>query len=318
MNSKKVGDINKRKKKDIQTQNSKIKFILPKKKSKINTKKSVAFAKDSTKNNLYASKSEKNSFKKNTKFEINQFLRNPINIFFNKKTNSMSEKYITKTETKKAISTYNNLEKENFKEKYDDFELNELEYKDAVKHDKRSFIKIYCSLLKREHKIIFTFFIYHDYNLFYIKIWRFIFLIISDMAMNALFFTDETMHKLYLTYGKYDFIQQIPQIVYSTIISQLIEVFICFLSMTDKPLYQIKKLKMSEENFIRIENIYKSTNIKLIIFFIFTFIFFGIFWYIIVIFCVPFFYNQPGRQQYADRDEGDTSLPLSDLLGYRQ
>ena len=50
------------------------------------------------------------------------------------------------------------------------------------------------------------------------------------------------MHKLYINYGKYDFFQQIPQIVYSTIISQLIEVFLCFLSLTDKYIYQIKPL----------------------------------------------------------------------------
>ena len=42
------------------------------------------------------------------------------------------------------------------------------------------------------------------------------------MAMNVFFLADETMHKMFLDYGKYDFIQQIPQIVYSTIISKII------------------------------------------------------------------------------------------------
>ena len=116
-----------------------------------------------------------------------------------------------------------------------------MEYEDAAKNDKRSCIRIYYSLLKREHKIIFTFFIHNDYNLFYIKIWRFVFLIASDMAMNALFFNDESMHKLYLTYGKYDFVQQIPPIVYSTIISQIIEVFICYVILTDSSFYEIKR-----------------------------------------------------------------------------
>ena len=74
------------------------------------------------------------------------------------------------------------------------------------------------------------------------------------MAMNALFFTDETMHKLYLSYGKYDFIQKIPQIVYSTVVSQLIEVFLCFLSLTDRAFYQIKKLDTNESN---VDNINK-------------------------------------------------------------
>ena len=65
-------------------------------------------------------------------------------------------------------------------------------------------------------------------------------LLMGDMALNVFFFSDDSMHKLFLNYGKYDFFQQIPQIVYSTIISQIIEVFLCFLSMTDKYIFQIK------------------------------------------------------------------------------
>ena len=104
------------------------------------------------------------------------------------------------------------------------------------------------------------------------------------MALNVFFFSDDSMHKLFLTYGKYDFIQQIPQITYSTIISHIIEVFLCFLSLTDKYIYEIKS------NLIRgkkrdIKKIIKCMIIKLIMFFIFVLLFFGIYWYIISIFC---------------------------------
>ena len=34
------------------------------------------------------------------------------------------------------------------------------------------------------------------------------------MAMNVFFFADETMHKIFLDYGKFNFIQQIPQVIY--------------------------------------------------------------------------------------------------------
>ena len=60
------------------------------------------------------------------------------------------------------------------------------------------------------------------------------------MAMNVFFFSDETMHKMLLDYGKYNFIQQIPQIIYSTLLSKFIETSLCFLSMTDIYYYQIK------------------------------------------------------------------------------
>ena len=107
---------------------------------------------------------------------------------------------------------------------------------------------------------------------------------VSEMALNVFFFSDESMHKLFLNYGKYDFIQQIPQITYSTIISQIIEVFLCFLSLTDTNMYLLKSSLIN--GLIRnIKNIIKCMRIKLIIYFIFIFIFFCIYWYIITIFC---------------------------------
>ena len=109
-------------------------------------------------------------------------------------------------------------------EKLSNFELNELDYYEAIKLDKRKFHIMYWSILRREHIILFTFFSWNDYNILYVKFAKFIFLICQDLAMNVVFFSDESMHKLYLTYGEYNFIQQIPQTIYSTIVSQIIEV----------------------------------------------------------------------------------------------
>ena len=89
------------------------------------------------------------------------------------------------------------------KEELDNFELNNLDYDLAIKLDKREFLEIYWSILKREHLIFFTFFIRNDYNINYVKFSRFIFLVCTDMALNVFFFADETMHKMFLDYGKY-------------------------------------------------------------------------------------------------------------------
>ena len=89
-----------------------------------------------------------------------------------------------------------------------DFELNQLDYLKALKLDKRSFCQLYIALLKREHLIIFTFCNCNDYNLLVVKVSRFIFLLVGDMALNVFFFSDESMHKLFISYGKYDFIQK--------------------------------------------------------------------------------------------------------------
>ena len=153
--------------------------------------------------------------------------------------------------------------------------------------DNRTLFQIYCGALKREHLLIFTFCNCNDYNLQTIKLTKFIFLIVGDMALNTFFFSDDSMHKLFLNYGKYNFVQQIPQITYSTIISSVIEIFLCYLSLTDKYFYLIKSNFIKGEKNNMIKTI-KCVKIKLIFFYIFIFIFFILYWYIITIFCGVF------------------------------
>ena len=194
----------------------------------------------------------------------------------NKRINILS---ISKKKTKKNSQNNNKI---NINEKLINFEMNELDFHEAIKFDNRAFIQIYFGILVREHPILFTFFSCDDYNLINIKLVRLIFLIITDMVMNVFFFSDESMHKLYISYGKFDLIQQIPQILYSNIISKIVEIFICYLSLTDKFVYKIKKLCL--KNF-SIKKEFKCINIKLILFFIFTFIFIVFYWYVVSAFC---------------------------------
>ena len=210
---------------------------------------------------------------------------------FEETHNDVDLNYLQKMNIKKKANNRKekkeNMDKKE-EEKLTDFELNDLEYLDAIELDKRNFGQIYWATLKREHIILFTFFSWNDYNIIYVKIARFIFLIVTDMAMNVIFFSDDSMHKLYLNYGKYDFVQQIPQIIYSTAISQLLEVFLCFLSLTDKYFYEIKNLKNDKNINNLIFGIFRCIKIKLIIFFVFTFILFAFYWYFISAFCAVY------------------------------
>ena len=172
---------------------------------------------------------------------------------------------------------------DNKEEKLENFVLNNLEYEEALKLDKRKFLEIYWSILRREHLILFTFFSFNDHNILYVKLSRFVFLVCTDMALNVFFFSDETMHKMFLDYGKYNFVQQIPQIIYSTIVSQIIEVFLCYLSLTDKYYYEIKQLKTKSKH--RISKKVKTIQLKIAFFYLFTGIMFFFYWYIITCFC---------------------------------
>ena len=183
----------------------------------------------------------------------------------------------------KNITDINNVKNN---KKLDDLDLNNLSYEKALELDKRTFGQIYLSKLKSNHLLIFTFISCNDHNLVYIKVARFLFLICTSMAMNIIFFFDNSMHKIYMDYGKYNFIQQIPQIIYSSIVSLVIEILIGMLSFTDKNIYEIRQIE--EYNPEKIKKIIKTIRIKLIIFFVITFMFFAFYWYLISSFCAVY------------------------------
>ena len=282
--------------KDIKKTNN-IKIINLSAPPKNNKHEHKNYDKESEVRNLYLRKRDKNKIKKNFKSNLDNISikihkahllnskRRIVNITKNDTSNFFKKLKIKQSKNKlEKVEIMNKKEEE----KLSDFELNDLEYMEAIELDKRKFGQIYWSKLKREHIILFTFFSWDDYNIIYVKIARFIFLLSTDMAMNVFFFSDDSMHKIYLNYGKYDFVQQIPQIIYSTAISQLLEVFLCFLSLTDKYFYQIKNLKNDKHRNDIIFLIFRCIKIKLIIFFVFTFILFAFYWYFISAFCAVY------------------------------
>ena len=54
------------------------------------------------------------------------------------------------------------------------------------------------------------------------------------------------MHKIYVDEGKYNFIYQLPQMLYSSIISTIINYFIKYLSLSEKNIVEIRKKKSEE------------------------------------------------------------------------
>ena len=110
------------------------------------------------------------------------------------------------------------------------------------------------------------------------------------MAINVFFFSDESMDKIYVTYGKFDFIQQIEQIFYSTMVSRLMEIFLCFLSLTDKHIYQIKCLMKAEktDDKNKMFKVFSCINLKLVFFYIFSCLLLICYWYIVSSFCAVY------------------------------
>ena len=97
------------------------------------------------------------------------------------------------------------------------------------------------------HIFIFIFFNDKDYNSKVIKIFLLIFSFSLNLTINALFFSDETMHKIYKDEGTFNFIYQLPQILYSTIISAVINIIIKKLALSEKDVLRIKQQKKKED-----------------------------------------------------------------------
>ena len=171
----------------------------------------------------------------------------------------------------------------------DNFELNNLDFYDACELDKRTCCKTYLSILMREHFALITFVAWNDYNLFYIKIERFFILFCVDMTMSGLFFVHESMHKKYTKGENLTFVQKLPQILFTLIGAHIIEVLLCYLSLTDTHVYQIKALPIKDKkNGKKIMDILSLIQRKLTSFVIVTFILFLFFWYFISAFCAVY------------------------------
>ena len=173
-------------------------------------------------------------------------------------------------------------------QKLTDEELNNLSYEVAKILDKRTFFQYYYSLIKKKQLILFAFFPVNDYNLITIKISLLILSFSLYFTINGFFFSDSTMNKINQDKGTYNIIYQIPIIVYSILITAMINFMLKSLSISSGPILKIKL----EKNFVRCQELSNDTEkflkIKLAIFFIFSFLLMMFFWYYISCFCAVY------------------------------
>ncbi len=130
------------------------------------------------------------------------------------------------------------------------------------------------------------------------------------MTLNGLFFIHESMHRKYTEGQDFTFVQKLPQYIFTILVGDIIEVILCYLSMTDKHIYDIKDLVRTDKNKNKnleknekkekkdpndkrelgekILDILDCMKNKLAGFFIFTFFLFLFYWYFISAFCAVY------------------------------
>ena len=187
--------------------------------------------------------------------------------------------------SKNNIEIYKNKKrKNNILETYTDYELNTLSYEKALKKDKRTFFQYYKSLLKTKHPIIFSFFPMKDYNPKLVKIALFFILFCNIYIINALFFNESTIHKIYIEQGIYNLIHFAKDIICSFFIAHFIYIFIKFISLSERNIVNFKNnIKNSKYGKLK-----SFLSFKYICFFILSFLFLILFWYYLSSFCAVF------------------------------
>ena len=185
----------------------------------------------------------------------------------------------------KQNQDFNKLKNNKNNYKYNDDELNSLSYNKALKYDKRTYIQYYYSLLKKKHIILFWVVPSNDYNLATLKISLFLLNFSLYFTINGFFFTDSSMHNYYKNNGAFDFLFEIPQIIYSTVISSLINIILKLLSLSEKNLLIIKNEKNNIKSIQKAKEIEICTIIKFAIFYIIGLLLLSFFWYFISCFC---------------------------------
>ena len=169
---------------------------------------------------------------------------------------------------------------------YIEEEINDFSYNMAIKYDKRNYCQYYISLIKTQHNLICALFNNNDYNFGIIKINLFLIGFSIEYTVNALFYNDDTMHKIYESRGEFDFETQLPIIFYSTIISTILNYPLNFLALTNAAIINFKQNKTKINILKKAKRLIKILSVKFILYYIVSFLFLSFFWYYISMFGV--------------------------------
>ena len=173
---------------------------------------------------------------------------------------------------------------------YENDELNELPYEKAIKYDKRNFCIYYGNILISSHIILNVFFSHNDYNLFTVKLGLLFMTFPINLTFNIFFFTNK---KIKLSYIKSmndvsSFWNNITNSIYSSLLASTLLILLKLISLTHnsvRALRKIRDIELAEEKSIFI---LKCTKIRIVTYYILSFIFLIVFGFYVLCFCAIF------------------------------
>ena len=175
---------------------------------------------------------------------------------------------------------------------YNEKELNELDYEDAILYDKRTFCQMYCAILKQKQIIINTFCGKSPYQPFSIKLLVMLFSFSCYFVINGFLYNEDYVGEIFKKEVNKDISidlvsSTIERIVYASLFGGIISMIIGILFNTEKEIEKLIKRKKNDPIILKgeITKIYKFNVIKVIIFVIFQFCAMAFFTLYILCFC---------------------------------
>ncbi len=238
---------------------------------------------------VFNNMNNQNIFSQNEKNDIelksNNMYNNQNSNYNNNDNNKDEDDKIYENHIKEIIKV---IPKEKRNQFFTDEELNSMDYKYVIEIDNRSFFQYYWSLLKKKHLILSTFCSNQDYNIFTLKFALFLISFCLYFCSNGFFFSDSTMHKIYKDEGVFKILYQIPQILYSSILTGVISFILRNLSLSQNNILKVKQKKNILDAKQKSIQILRCLKIKFVIFFLFGFLLLLFFWYYLAAFCAVY------------------------------
>ena len=168
-----------------------------------------------------------------------------------------------------------------------------MDFEQAVKYDKRTYLRIYWAFLVNKQIILGTFCTENYLTLFVIKLSFLVMTFQISFFLNAFFYTDEYISDAYHNDGVLDFFSGLPKSIYSLLATMLITNILNILSNSKSELMRIIRRKNIYKNYLYIVNV-KLTKVKnkLIVYFILIFLLGDVFLYYVCSFCAVYRYSQ--------------------------
>ena len=233
----------------------------------------------------------KKSLKQNNKINKNIIISQGLSKSNLKSFETTGEKNFNEFQNEEIIKKFSKMSKAdkikaiNDILSFNDLEMNVLSYDQALEIDGRSYCSHYFSLLRTKNLLIFSFWPNEkDYNSRIIKIYLFFFTFTTYYIVNAFFFDESTFEQINEDDGHFNFIYQIPQILYSTLISSVINALVKYLALSEQHIVELKQIKTNMILTKKSKRVFKLLHYKFLLFFIICSILLLFFWYYLACF----------------------------------